>query len=70
MSTNTYPDSPRTRTADRPRAGVRPTTTRCDPWRVTDEDSSPSATAPLTFDPFCTRRLRNLCDEENAATPR
>jgi hypothetical protein len=68
MSTNTYPDSPRTRTADRPRAGARPTRPRTDPWR-TDEDDSPSANAPRTFDPSCTRRLRNLWDEENAATP-
>lgn len=26
--------------------------------------------APLTFDPFSTRRLRNCTDEENAAMPR
>lgn len=51
----------------------RPGTTgtgRSDPWAAaTEEDPSASLAAPLVFDPFCTRRLRNCIDRENAALP-
>ena len=58
-----------------------PTTTETeveptDAHRWVDSSTAPeetgrraSAAAPLTFDPFCTRRLRNCIDEENAALP-
>jgi hypothetical protein len=65
MSTNpTYADStPETRTQTTP-SGT-------DPWAAQDtaeQRISPLA-APFTFDPFCTRRLRNCTDGENAAMP-
>jgi hypothetical protein len=34
-----------------------------------DTRRNTSLAAPLTFDPFCTRRLRNCVDGENAAFP-
>ena len=61
-ATRTTTDQPRTR------AGARSASPRTDPW--TSEDTQFTArNAPRTFDPFCTRRLRNLTDGENAATP-
>jgi hypothetical protein len=67
MSTEPTRDTTSNRTRTTPRAGAR-TTTRRDPWTVSD-DTDPLATAkaPRTFDPLCTRRLRNCCDERNAA---
>jgi hypothetical protein len=35
----------------------------------TPEQRITPAVAPFTFDPFCTRRLRNCADAENAAMP-
>lgn len=73
MSTEPTPttrDSPnrttnRTATDGRPRAGQP--TTRADPWTVESTDAFATAKAPRTFDPFCTRRLRNTVDRANAA---
>jgi hypothetical protein len=57
------------RTTDRPRAGAR-AATRPDSWTTNDtDDPFATAKAPRTFDPFCTRRLRNCCDGRNAAQP-
>jgi hypothetical protein len=44
---------------------------RTDPWAdsTTDAPTDASVAAPRTFDPFCTRRLRNCIDGENAAFP-
>jgi hypothetical protein len=39
------------------------------PARDTAEQRIAPMVAPLTFDPFCTNRLRNCTDEENAAMP-
>jgi hypothetical protein len=67
----TRPDAATNRTADnqsRTRAGARPASPRTDPW-ASDDTKFTARNAPRTFDPFCTRRLRNLTDDENAATP-
>lgn len=50
----------------------RPTTGpgRPDRWADSTADRpGASQAAPLAFDPFCTRRLRNCIDGENAALP-
>jgi len=56
-----------------PAADTRTTTGmgRSDRWADASADArtSASATAPRTFDPFHTRRLRNCVDRENAAFP-
>lgn len=56
---------------DSPRP-ARPTTGagRPDRWADSTADRpGASQAAPLVFDPFCTRRLRNCIDGENAALP-
>jgi hypothetical protein len=60
----------RTRTDRRTRPGTT-ATGRSDRWAApTDEPPTDvCSTAPLTFDPFCGRRLRNCIDGENAAFP-
>jgi hypothetical protein len=44
-----------------------------DPWAATPADTAEGRIAPMaapyTFDPTCTRRLRNCTDGENAAMP-
>jgi hypothetical protein len=54
-------------------------TRQTDRWaaKISETPTKDSATerinplaAPLTFDPFSTRRLRSCTDEENAAMPR
>lgn len=67
MSTEPTRDTTSNRTRTEPRAGAR-TMTQRDPWTASDgTDPLATAKAPRTFDPFCTRRLRNCCDERNAA---
>jgi len=66
-----------TGTETRPGTGTdgpsRPGTTgtgRPDRWASeTEEVPNASPAAPLSFAPFCTRRLRNCIDRENAAFP-
>lgn len=75
MSTRQYPEpelrqtdsTTSTPTTADPTAGAAPgsTTGR----RTTTHGDDSPAGAPLTFDPFCTRRCRNLVDDENASTP-
>jgi hypothetical protein len=52
------------------RTGAR---TGTDPWAAANDAENGEVTAsllaPRTFDPFCTRRLRNCVDDENAAMP-
>ncbi|MEF8869235.1 MAG: hypothetical protein V5A85_12010 [Haloarculaceae archaeon] len=59
-----------TETDDRSRPGTTGTG-RPDRWATSErrESTGPSAAAPRVFDPFCTRRLRNCVDAENAAFP-
>lgn len=60
-------DRPTDRRRDRPRAGA-PAATRADTWTAAEtDDPFATARAPRTFDPRCTRRLRNCCDGHNAA---
>jgi hypothetical protein len=68
---------PQSQTADTNRTQqTEPTTTELtargetDRWAAeTAEQHISPLVAPLTFDPFCTKRLRNCTDEENAALP-
>ncbi|MEF8842593.1 MAG: hypothetical protein V5A62_13365 [Haloarculaceae archaeon] len=81
MSTTTPTTEARTTTEsetgtdDGPRPGTTDTG-RPDRWAAetqatgTETEATGSAPpAPRTFDPFCTRRLRNCVDGENAAFP-
>jgi hypothetical protein len=58
-------DAPNRTPTDEPRAGQP--ATRADPWTAEGTDRFATARAPRTFDPFCTHRLRNTCDDANAA---
>jgi hypothetical protein len=55
-------------TGDRPGPGTTGTG-RPDRWAAGEGARDGSAAAPLTFDPFCTRRLRSCIDGANAAFP-
>lgn len=71
MSTEPTPATRDATTTDpmtnQPRAGQR-AATRSESLTVAEtDDPFATARAPRTFDPFCTRRLRNTCDERNAA---
>jgi hypothetical protein len=71
MSTEPSPTTrdatPTDPTTSQPRPGQR-TATEPDTWTAAEtDDPFATARAPRTFDPFCTRRLRNCCDERNAA---
>jgi hypothetical protein len=57
-----------TGTDDDPRPGITDTG-RSDRWAAETEATGSASPAPRTFDPFCTRRLRNCVDGENAAFP-
>lgn len=67
----TRPETTQNRTAGATprRAGAPTTSPRSDPWASGETEAFTARNAPRTFDPFCTDRLRNLADEENAATP-